>query len=93
MFDDFTRAFYQSDDLIVLPVYPAGEKAIEGADGLALTEGIRAHGHKSVRYEKDQAGACAYLEKTRQKGDIVLTLGAGDVWKAGEFLLSGQWGE
>ena len=93
LFDDFTRAFYQCDDLIVLPVYPAGEKEIEGADGLTLSEGIRAHGHKSVRYEKDQSGACAYLAETSREGDIVLTLGAGDVWKAGEFLLSGKWGE
>ncbi|MEW6076404.1 MAG: UDP-N-acetylmuramate--L-alanine ligase [Thermodesulfobacteriota bacterium] len=89
LFDEFTRSFYQCDDLVVLPVYPAGEKPIAGADGYALSEGIRAHGHKSVRYAEDRKIACNYLSETLREGDIVLTLGAGDVWKAGESLLSG----
>ncbi len=88
LFDDFTRAFYQCDDLVVLPVYPAGEKEIEGADGFSLSEGIRSHGHKNVRYEKNQKSACRYLRETLRQGDIILTLGAGDVWKAGEILFS-----
>ncbi len=90
LFDDFTRSFYQCDDLLVLPVYAAGEQKIEGADGFSLSEGIRAHGHKDVRYVEDRKGACAYLRENLQAGDIVLTLGAGDVWKIGEALLSGR---
>ena len=93
LFDDFTRAFYQCDDLIVLPVYPAGEKPIAGADGPSLCEGIRAHGHKNVRYLEDQAAAGAYLQETVQEGDIVLTLGAGDVWKIGEAFLADRQGK
>jgi len=90
LFDEFARAFYQSDDLIVLPVYSAGEEEIKGADGLSLTEGIRAHGHKNVRYVEDKETAGSYLKETIQEGDIILTLGAGDVWKMGESLLAGQ---
>ena len=50
LFDDFTRAFYQSDLLVVLPIYAAGEKEIKGIDGQALFEGIRLHGHREVAY-------------------------------------------
>ena len=90
LFDDFSRAFYQCDDLVVLPVYPAGENPIEGADGFSLSEGVRAHGHKNVRYAEDPKSARAYLKETLREGDIILTLGAGDVWKSGEILLSGR---
>ena len=87
LFDDFTRAFYQSDMLVVLPIYPAGEKMIAGVDSQALGEGIRSHGHKEVICKKDFKEAILYLEETLTKGDILLTLGAGDVWKVGMEVL------
>jgi len=90
LFDDFTRAFYQCDELVVLPIYSAGEHPIDGVDGEAVAEGIRAHGHKGVRYVEGRAEAVAYLKEILQEGDILLTLGAGDVWRIGEDVLSGQ---
>ena len=87
LFDDFTRAFYQSDLLVVLPVYAAGEKKIEGIDGSVLCEGIRAHGHKNVVFKKNFNAAVSHLKKVSAPGDIILTLGAGDVWKVGKALL------
>jgi len=87
LFDDFTRAFYQSDMLVVLPIYPAGEKMIAGVDSQTLCEGIRSHGHKEVICKKDFKEAILYLEETLTKGDILLTLGAGDVWKVGMEVL------
>ena len=87
LFDDFTRAFYQSDLLVVLPVYPAGEKKIKGITGRALCEGIRAHGHKEVIYKKAFKEAVFHLKEVLKKGDILLTLGAGDVWRVGEKML------
>lgn len=87
LFDDFTRAFYQSDLLMVLPIYSAGEKVIEGLNSGMLCEGINAHGHKEVLCVDDFKQAVAHLKKTLTSGDILLTLGAGDVWKVGaEFL-------
>ncbi len=88
LFDEFTRAFYQSDVLIVLPIYAAGEKKIEGVDSYALYEGIRAHGHKDAVFAEDFKSALSYLKDTLKQGDILLTLGAGDVWKIGEKVLS-----
>jgi UDP-N-acetylmuramate--alanine ligase len=90
LFDEFTRAFYQSDVLLVLPIYAAREKKIEGVSARALCEGITAHGHKDVHYLENFAEAVTYLEKNVKPGDLVLTLGAGDVWKVGMELLSAK---
>ncbi len=87
LFDDFTRAFYQSDLLIVLPIYAAGEEKIKGVDGHALYEGIRSHGHRDVVYLQDFETAVSYLKEILLPGDILITLGAGDVWKVGEMVL------
>jgi len=87
LYGDFTRAFYQSDVLVLLPVYAAGEERIEGIDNVMLCEGIKSHGHKDVLYVHEMNEAVDYLAGIVSKGDLVLTLGAGDVWKAGEFLI------
>jgi UDP-N-acetylmuramate--alanine ligase len=87
LFDDFTRSFYQSDVLVVLPVYAAGEKKIEGVESDLMCEKIRAHGHKLVIYKKSINGAVSHLKNVLKPDDILLTLGAGDVWKVGEEIL------
>ena len=87
LFDEFATAFYQSDLLLVLPIYAAGEDEIEGVDAEKLCEAIQDHGHKEVVYVKDQASAVKYLEEVLSEKDVLLTLGAGDVWKVGEAVL------
>jgi len=87
LFNDFTRAFYQSDLLLVMPIYAAGEDKIDGVDGHDLCEDIMAHGHKQVICVKDMNEAVACLRDNLMDRDIVLTLGAGDVWMVGEKLL------
>jgi UDP-N-acetylmuramate--alanine ligase len=87
LFDDFTRAFYQSDILVVLPVYAAGEKKIEGVESDLMCDEIRAHGHSKVICKKSIKGAVSHLKNVLKPGDILLTLGAGDVWKVGEEIL------
>jgi len=88
LFDDFTRAFYQADSLVVLPIYAAGEAApIENVDSQRLCEGIRQHGHKDVVFCDGQDEAVSYLKKIVRERDVLLTLGAGDVWQVGEKFL------
>ena len=87
LFDDFTRSFYQSDLVIVLPIYSAGEEKIEGVTGRALFDGIRSHGHRNVVYAEGFEAAVLHLKEVLAFGDILLTLGAGDVWKLGEKVL------
>lgn len=87
LFNEFTRSFYQSDFLVVMPIYGAGEKQIPGVDSCGLCEGIKSHGHKDVRFAQDSAAALEILGEKVTPGDIVITLGAGDVWKVGEAFL------
>jgi len=88
LFDDFTRTFYQSELLLVLPIYSAGEKEIKGIDSIALYEGIKMHGHKEVVYVEGFKKAVSYLKEILKEGDVLITMGAGDVWKIGETILS-----
>jgi UDP-N-acetylmuramate--alanine ligase len=87
LFEDFTRAFYESDLLVVLPIYAAGEEKIDGVEGFALFEEIQRHGHKDVVYAESLETAVSHLRTILASNDILLTLGAGDVWKVGEMLL------
>ena len=87
LFEDFTRAFYESDLLVVLPIYAAGEEKIDGVEGFALFEEIQRHGHKGVVYVESLETAVSHLKTILASNDIILTLGAGDVWKVGEMLL------
>ena len=85
---EFLTAFYQSDVLIVMDIYPAGEAPIPGVNARDLAEGIATHGHREVVYmDGDREGIVRYLTESTRPGDLVLTLGAGDVGQLGiEFL-------
>jgi UDP-N-acetylmuramate--alanine ligase len=88
LFDEFTRAFYQADSLVILPIYPAGEDPIEDISGQALCEGVLVHGHKDVIFQDGLEPTVSHLKGAVRQGDVLLTLGAGDVWQVGERLLS-----
>jgi UDP-N-acetylmuramate--alanine ligase len=90
LFDEFSRAFYQADVLVVLPIYAASEEPIPGVTAQALCEGIKAHGHKQVACVDGIPAAVAHLRPRLTPGDLLLTLGAGDVWKAGAEILKGE---
>ena len=87
LFDEFSRAFYQSDVLVVLPIYAASEKKIEGVTSQNLCEEIKAHGHKEVIHADGFKDALSHLRQILKPGDVLLTLGAGDVYKVGEEVL------
>ena len=88
LFDEFCRAFYQSDVLVVMPIYAASEKKIKGVNSQNLCEGIKAYGHKEVIYADGFKEAHTLLKQILQPQDVLLTLGAGDVWKVGEMFLN-----
>ena len=86
---EFLTAFNQADVLIVLDIYPAGEAPIPGVTAEDLADGIRTHGHRNVTYlGSDRARAVAHLAEITRPGDLVLTLGAGDVGQLGPELLA-----
>jgi UDP-N-acetylmuramate--alanine ligase len=88
LFDDFARSFYLADVLLVLPIYAASEKPIEGVDSTRLVESIQAHGHKDVRFVPDLDAAVKVLGQVTGPQDVVLTLGAGNVYQVGEKFLA-----
>jgi UDP-N-acetylmuramate--alanine ligase len=90
LFEEFARSFYQSDMLVVLPIYAAGEEKIPDISARSLSEAIRAHGHKEVVYLEEEREVLDYLRKAVTDQDILLTLGAGNVWKIGEAFLAGK---
>jgi UDP-N-acetylmuramate--alanine ligase len=79
LFNEFLRAFNKADVLVVTEVYPAGEAPIPGANGEALTQGIRAHGHHAVTYVPDKKKVTEALLAIVEPGDLVIALGAGDI--------------
>ncbi len=87
LFDEFSRAFYHSDVLVILPVYAAGEKEIQGVDGASLCRAVSTHGHKEAHHMTDKTSAVAFLKTLLKPGDLLLTLGAGDVWQVGGTVL------
>ncbi len=84
LYERFVISFNQADLLIIAPVYAAGEKAIEGVDANWLYRGIKGHGHKDVYLGSNQDDILAILSSTVKKGDTVITLGAGDIYRVGD---------
>lgn len=87
LFQEFTTAFYQSDVLLVLEIYSAGEPPIPGLDAEKLAVALQRHGHGNTRYVPDKTDLISLLLEELREGDVVLTLGAGDVWQIGEELV------
>jgi UDP-N-acetylmuramate--alanine ligase len=84
--DVFAGSFADADVLVLLDIYPAGEKPIEGITSDLLAEKIKGEKKNEV-IKTDKEGAVKYVVSEMKKGDILLTLGAGDVWKLGEKAL------
>jgi UDP-N-acetylmuramate--alanine ligase len=87
LMDEFARSFKQADRVYVLDIYAASEKPIEGVTAEALVERIRQFGHHSPEYVGTIGRAVDAVLKHVEPGDAVLTLGAGNVWQAGDQLL------
>ncbi|XXF76454.1 UDP-N-acetylmuramate--L-alanine ligase [Myxococcaceae bacterium GXIMD 01537] len=85
---EFATSFNDADVVFVTSVYAAGEEPIPGATGDALAEAIRAHGHRDVTFVEKRQGLPEALAQRLQEGDIVLTLGAGDITHVGPELLT-----
>lgn len=87
LMDQFTRCFYQSDVLLVTEIYAASEPPIPGITGKRLTEEIAAHGHHELYFCDTLENVLDQLLQSVAPGDVVITLGAGNIWQVGEWLL------
>jgi len=84
LLEEFARSFYQADVLIVTEIYRAGEEPIPGVSGETLAAAIKEHGHKDTTYARDLGEALRVVKERVRKDDMLITLGAGDVWKVAE---------
>jgi len=88
LYQEFLTSFNQADALVMMDIYPAGEPPIEGVSAADLAEAIRAHGHRDVTYlGRDRARVIDHVIDISRPGDLVITLGAGDVSQLGPELL------
>ena len=87
LMDDFAKAFHQADYVYLMDIYAASEKPIAGITSQALAERIRAFGHRAVDYVGMADNAVAAVLERAREGDLVLTLGVGNVWQVGDKFL------
>jgi UDP-N-acetylmuramate--alanine ligase len=88
LFDEFATAFHHADALVLTEIYAAGEDKLPGVDGQHLAEAVRAHGQRDVRFVADLDAIPAALVPELREGDLVITLGAGNVSSLGPKLLA-----
>ena len=86
-YDVFGRSFFGADKLIITPIYPAREKPIAGISGKLIADAAVQSGHKDVTYIDKNEDIISTIEKVAVPGDIILTMGAGDIYKYTEKLL------
>ncbi len=86
-YEEFGKSFLLSDVLIVTDVYPAREEPIQGITGEIIVNAAKQFGHKETHYVPDKKNVPSFLKSIVKKGDIVITMGAGDIWKYGEEFL------
>jgi UDP-N-acetylmuramate--alanine ligase len=82
LFEDFVQVLSKTDVLVLLDVYPAGEKPIIGADGRSLSRAIRVRGQKDPVFVEKVTELGEVLPGIVEPGDVVLTLGAGSIGQA-----------
>ena len=84
---EFNTAFHAADILILTEIYAASEQPIKGVTAAALLDSIKQHGQRQAHLVPEVNAVPAAALPMLAAGDVVLTLGAGDIWQAGERLL------
>jgi len=87
LMEEFASAFNNADVLFVTDIYAASETPIDGVNAAILTERIKSYGHKNAAYIGALENAAGILRENVREGDLVITLGAGSVHRAGDRLL------
>jgi UDP-N-acetylmuramate--alanine ligase len=84
LYEDFGMSFFDADVLVVTDIYPSREAPIEGVSGALIADTAAAYGHKQVLYVPDKKDIPARLKEICRKGDMVITMGAGDIYRYGD---------
>lgn len=87
-YQEFGRSFLNSDVFICTDIYPARELPIEGVSGELISNMAKKFGHKEVYYIPNKEDIPEFLNNIKLKDDIIVTMGAGDIWKYGEKFIT-----
>ena len=85
--DAFGSAFANCDVLLCTDIYPARERPIEGVTGALVSDSALAFGHRNARFVGDQQNLLPILKEELRPGDVVVLMGAGNIWKLGQKIL------
>ena len=88
LMESFYSSFNDADQLFLLDIYGAGEKPIEGIHSQKMAQGIREFGHKNVDYIEKVDILVPHLQNSLQSGDVILTLGAGNIGELAHKLVA-----
>jgi len=88
LMESFFSSFNDADQLLLLDIYSAGEEAEEGIHSQRIAEGVKEFGHKNVEYIGSTHSVIPHLQKILKPGDIVMTLGAGNIGELSHRLAS-----
>ena len=88
LLDSYGSAFKQADKLIITDVYSAGEDPIPGINGKLIADKVKETTGQDVTYIEKMEDLVPYLEKTTRPFDLVITMGAGDIYRVGEAYLA-----
>ncbi len=84
LYKEFGLSFFDAEVLIITDVYPSREKPIEGVTGKLIADTAEQYGHKKVIYVEHKEDVTEKLKAISRAGDIIITMGAGDIYKFGE---------
>ncbi len=88
MYKEFGLSFFDAEKLILTDIYPSREQPIEGVNGQLISDTAKAFGHRDVTYIADKEDLPEALEKIVRPGDMVITMGAGDIYKYAESFVA-----
>jgi UDP-N-acetylmuramate--alanine ligase len=87
-YQEFGQSFFDADILVVTDIYGAREEPIPGVSGALVADAAKAFGHRNVQYVKDKSEAAEAVMRMVRPGDMVVTLGAGDITQTGDAVIA-----
>lgn len=86
MAEKFGKAFFDADCVVINDIYSANEPPISGISGETIFKEVKKSNHRQIKYLPSKDDILSYLSEIVQSGDIIITMGAGDIWTVGQEL-------
>src|SRR5699024_7469759 len=84
LYKEYGLSFFDAEVCVITDIYPSREAPIEGVTGKLIADAAQEYGHRQVHYVKDKQDLPVRLKEIVEPGDVIITMGAGDIYKYGE---------